>query len=1166
MQLYLTKPHLSHKLNLYNTTMRIPLIIISLLLFSYRSSAQAFKTITGNVYYQESKEPVPFAYVKLEGIAYGTVTDYDGTFSLKIPEKFYNKKLVFSYMGLKTYTFPIKDYTAPIKIYLEADITELYTVVITAKKDLNAKSILRKALKAIPDNYINQDFTLNGYYREYIKENGKPVKYADADFQLNLKGYTGKEEKRKAYKKPADLSGITTIGSWSSRASSLHRWHFHQKILKGEKAKIIASKASEDLNKTRLYANIQGGPLSALTKDRLKYPVNFISKLSKYKYSLQEVEKNKEGYYLIIFKPEMSAEKMDKKKRAYNYIYKLGGSILIKKSDLAIVEINYSVPSEYKKNICGYRDWSVRHFDFSVSSKYEKINGKYALSYLKHSDEFIVEDTLAHRKTPYAAISEFYTHNIAMQQESSISADDDFTNSDYNYLFDYSTDYDSVFWNQYQIEYPEASIPTKIYSSMSSHTSLKKQFANKLIRDTTMLPPIATIKAHQYQLHGNTITDNYAWLKDTKNPRGNDEIMDYLSEENAYTNNYFKPLKPLQRELFKEVRSYVQDDFKSLPSIKNDYKYYYKYVMNNEYPIYYRKPIKDASKEELLFDVNKMAEDQGYFAFGGLNSSPNNELAAYSVNTTGNDRWLLKFKNLKTNKVLSHSIDYIGGMVWLTDTTIIYTVLDKKTFLSSKVFHYNLNSSMSKLIYEEKDPRFDVSIQKSRTKQIAFISTSSSVQNEIRFLNLNNPNGTWRLISPRRGEHQYSVTHYKDKFYILSNHKAVNNRLMLADTAKFQEKYWKEKLAHNTETHLLSVLPFEKWMVYHERHGLENKVKIVKLEDGTEHYIKQKNIRAINLGVNNDFDTDTLRISKATYHQPLSIENYNMETKKSKQLQLIGKISPASFSEVKTVYATAQDGTQIPITLIYNKYAVKRRTKEGKKPFLYITGYGSYGSSSSAGYNPNMTPLLMKGFVYAIAHVRGGGDLGTNWHKGGKMLQKKNTFTDFIDCTEYLISEGYGEKGKVIAQGGSAGGLLMGAIANMKSDLYKLIILDVPFVDVVNTMLDDKLPLTTGEYLEWGNPNIKKYYKYIKSYSPYENVKAQDYTNMLFLTAINDSRVGYWEPAKMVAKLRTLKTDNNKLFLRTDFSAGHGGASGRYASLSQIAFKYALILEMLEGE
>ncbi len=1127
-------------------------------------SAQNAKLVKGTIYYKETKEPVPFAYVKLKGVAYGTVTEYDGTFALKVPSKYADGVLEFSYTGLKTFELPLHSYNGAVKIYLEPDVTELFTVIVTAKKESNPKAILKKALKAIPDNYVNEPFNLKGFYREYVKENDNPVKYADASFLLDLKPYTGKDEKRKRFENPDDLSGVTTIGSWSSKSSSLHRWHFHQRVLKGERAKILESKSSDDLNTTRLFANIQGGPLSALTKDRLKYPENFMTNHSKYNYTLLEVEKGGEPYYLINFDPEMTSEKMGSKRFPNNFKHKLGGSILIRKNDFAITEINYFVPPEYKQYICGYRGWSIRHFDFSVTCKYAKINNKYVLEYLKHSDEFIVEDTLTDRRIPYAAVSEFFAYDVKTGDEKiSVSKEENFANSDYNFLFDHPEGYNGLFWAQHETKHPESKVPESIQVAMSTNTPLIKQFVFKLRRDTTLKPPVAKKEPEMIQAHGQRIIDNYAWMKDTKNPLGNEEVMQYLADENKYANNYFKPLKPLQRELFRELKSYVQDSYKSLPTKEGGYEYYYTYTPEDEYPRYYRKKVGE-KKPELLFDVNKMAEDHSYYNFGGLRVSPSSQVVAFSENTTGNDKWTLKFKNLISEDELSHKIDYASGLVWLTDSTVLFTESDKKTFLTSTVYRFNIHTGEKELIYEEPDKRFSVSISKSRSKQFAFIGTSSSDQNEIRFLNLKNPNGKFRLISPRRGRHQYSVTHFEDKFYILTNNKASNNKIMITDTSRFEEKNWKLEVPENSEIEVMSILPFEKWMVFQERHGLEYKIKVVDREDQKEHYVRQNNDRAVYLGENNDFDTDTLRISRVNYHRPARILDYDMEKKKFKQLKVVGRYSPTLFAKVETVYAKAKDGKEIPITLIYGKNTLKRLEKEGKKPFLYITGYGSYGSSYSPGYNPNMAPLILKGFVIAIAHVRGGGDLGEEWYHDGKMLKKKNTFTDFISCTEHLIEMGYGKKGEVFAEGGSAGGLLMGAIANMRPDLYKLLILDVPFVDVINTMMDDKLPLTSLEYTEWGDPNEKKHFKYIQSYSPYDNVESQEYPNMLFLTAINDSRVGYWEPAKMVARLRQMKTDNNEIFLRTDFSSGHGGASGRYASLSETALKFSLILDFAE--
>lgn len=1125
--------------------------------------AQNTTVVSGQVFYEEDKEPVPFAYVKLKGIAFGTVTDYDGTFKLKVPERYQNEILEFSYLGYKTYEFAIANYSEPLKIYLESQPTELYTVVVTAKRESNPKAILRKALNQVPELFVDEPFSQDGFYREYVKENDRPVKYADASFILDLKGYSGKMEKKKAYEAPDDFSGATTIGSFVSRSSSMHRWHFHQKVLKGEKAKIIDSKSSDDLNSTRLYANIQGGPLSALTKDKVKYPSNFMSNFAKYEYALLSVEQDGKPYFLINFKPKLSVEKYKKKKRSYNHKYKLGGSILINKENYAIEEVNYSVPPEYKQFICGYRGWSIRHFDFSVKAKYEETPTGYALSYLRHTDEFIVEDTISDRKIPYIAVSEFYSHQTKIGQ-TGIKKEENFSNSDYNYLFDLPEEYNEDYWKGLEKEYPHTKIPTDLYVSLSSVTPLEKQFRSKLIRDTTLPPPTAAVQESAYFIHGKTVKDGYSWLKDTKNPLGNEEVMQYLAAENNYTNNYFKPLKPLSRDIFREIKSYVQDDFTSLPVKKNGYKYYYRYYPNKEHRVYFREKLNsDSTKAEILFDVNKMAVGKGFYLLTGVEISPDNSIAAFMENTTGKDRWVLKFKDLNTGKILNDSVEYVATMQWVNNQQIAFTEAERKTYRTSKLYEYSLETKQKKLIYEERDRTFSIDLTKSRSEDFLFMNTASNDENEVHFLRLGNPDVGWKMVSPRVPDQEYQLAHFEDRFYILTNKKAINNKVMVADTSDYEEKSWKTFIPHNDEIEIVDVVPFKNWMVYNERHGLDYKVKVVSRSDGKAHYIKQNFKDAIFLADNPEFDTDTLQIRNTNYKLASRVRAYDMARKKTKTLKVEGGFSPVFFASQKTVYAPARDGEKVPITLLYLKKTLKSLEKEGKKPKLLINGYGAYGSRNIPGYLPDIYPLLQKGFVYAIAHVRGGGDLGEKWYQEGRMLKKKNSFYDFIDCTEYLIEEGYAEKGEIVAEGGSAGGLLMGAVVNMRPDLYKLIILDVPFVDVVNTMLDDQLPLTTGEYDEWGNPNEKKYFKYISSYSPYENVKAQDYPMLYFTTAINDTRVGYWEPAKMVARLRSLKTDQYEILFRIDFSSGHGGASGRYAALSQTAFKSALIIDTL---
>ena len=1155
------------------------LLALCLLLASSISAfSQESKTIKGSVYYKESGEPVPFAYVKIRDVAFGTVTDPDGTFSLTIPPEYGDKILDFSYLGLNPASIEISKYITPVKIYLETDVKQLYAVVVTGKRSRNPKGILKEVVKAIPENYIHQDYDLTGFYREYVEEHGRPVKYADASFLLNLKAHAGEIKKSKQYENAADPKQAITVGAWTSRSSSLHRWHFHQQVLKGEKALIMNARASDDLNTTQLLANIQAGPLSALTKDRVKYPTNFMTDYGKYDYELLDVVYNEEPHFLITFKPNkppqltsevanatgiQHAKSYKKIRQAINNQYKLSGTIMIRKEDLAIVEMDYAVPAEFKAEICGYRGWAVRHFDFNVSAKYRKTEHGYVLDYLKHADEFIVEDTVNKVRVPYAAISELYTQKVEPSVRF-ISEDENFSNSDYNHLFDLPDGYDKPYWQAYEATYPYAKVPSAIEASLSRSKPLEIQFANKLVKDTTLTPPIAPKTTYAFTVHGQKIQDEYVWLKDTINPMGNKEVIQYLTSENAYLDNHVRPLKNLRKDLYKELKSYVQEEYTSLPYTENGYAYYLKYETNLEYPIYYRQDTSSGSTPQVLIDVNEYAKDKNYYSAGSLKVSPDNQLLTYQENTDGTDRWVLKFKNLQSGEIMSDSIEYIGSMEWYSQSKIFYTKVDPKTYRTGQLYSYDLNKKESTLIYEELDKLFSIGLRKSRSKEFLFMSSSKSTQTEIWFLKIGDPNEKWTVVAPRRDNHLYSIVHYQDKFLIVTNDRASNNRVMETLVAQPEEKNWREILPTNEDVEILSIMPFSKYIVYEERHGLEYKIRIENLAEAISHYIKKDEHEALFIGRNTDFETDSLQFSRSMFNRPTRIYNYHMKDKKSTLKKITGKGNLLFLATIKTLMATAVDGTQIPITILYNKLRVKELTKAGKTPPLYITGYGAYGSRNIPTYNPYINPIVNNGAVYAIAHVRGGGDLGQSWYDDGKMLNKKNSFTDFIACTEFLITEGYGQKGQVIAEGGSAGGLLMGAVANMRPDLFGMIILDVPFVDVVNTMLDEKLPLTIQEYEEWGNPHDKKYFKYIQSYSPYDNVKKQPYPMMYFTTGINDTRVGYWEPAKMVARLREYNTSKNEILLHTDFSSGHGGASGRYASLQKLSFKYALILDYLK--
>ncbi|MFK7980369.1 MAG: S9 family peptidase [Saprospiraceae bacterium] len=831
---------------------------------------------------------------------------------------------------------------------------------------------------------------------------------------------------------------------------------------------------------------------------------------------------------------------------------------------MAIVRYECAVPNQLKQYFCGVPDMDNKHFDYKLDIRFKKIADKYYIDHLRHEDEFLVKDTIEKTTTYYAAISEFKTLDIATEGIKKFSKEESFANVMSNPLYEYALDYDSLFWQNYTKENAVATIDSTIRVDMEKDKILEIQFRDKHIRNDSMPAPIAKIEPTSFKIHGEKYLDNYAWLKDTKAPKHNKPIIDYLRQENNYTNNYFIPLKRSQRSIYKELIKSVEKNSTSLPTKENGYFYYSQYNEEEEHPIYYRKTdLKDTIAQELL-NVNELAKDKEYFDAGVGPATPNNQVIAVYENTTGKDEYVLKFKDLSTNTILADSIKGIGGMVWLDNTTFLYVNLEKKTFRSSKVLRHILgtDSKNDAVIYEEKDPKFSVGISKSKSKQYIFLSTSSSTSSETWVLKTDNPTGQFTVIQPREKNHLYDVYHHQNQFYIITNKNALNNKIVTIGTDNVSKGKWQDLIPHQAGVLIEDMAIFDKYLVINEKENAQSRIKVINQTTKKSHFIKFKEaFYNIGIGYNPDFATDSLQFSYSSFQTPRTTFKYHLSTKEKRMVKQHSKPITHPFYKyvIERKWVTAQDGKKIPLTLISHKWRAKRKGNNHK---VYLTSYGAYGIGQGLAGGPTAHHLVNAGYVFAIAHIRGGDDMGKEWHEDGKLFKKKNTFTDFIACAEYLIQENYAKKGSIVAEGGSAGGLLMGAVVNARPDLFKTVILEVPFVDVINTMLDEKLPLTVGEFEEWGNPKKKKYYEYIKSYSPYDNVKAQNYPNLLFFTGLNDTRVGYWEPAKMVAKLRATKTDDKVLLLKTDFSSGHGGGSGRFAGFRDSAYKLALIYEL----
>lgn len=660
--------------------------------------------------------------------------------------------------------------------------------------------------------------------------------------------------------------------------------------------------------------------------------------------------------------------------------------------------------------------------------------------------------------------------------------------------------------------------------------------------------------------HGEVRIDPYYWLNERENP----EVIQYLEQENSYCDFVMKDTELLQRELFEEMKSRYKEDDESLPYFFNEYWYITRYEKGSEYPIFTRKYQSQENEEELLLDVNILADGHDFYDVGGISISLNNEIMAYSEDITGRRIYTIHIQNLKTKEKLEEKLENTTGrIVWANDNEHFFYIQKNEHLRAYKIYRHRLGTSQEEdvLVFHEEDEAFDVSVFKTKSLEYIFVASSSTVSDEHRFIPAADVFAEWKIVQPREEGLEYAVEHYENDFYILTNEGGdYNFKLVKTSVDAPYKENWVEVIPHREEVLLEGFEIFKNFLVLEEREKGLLQLNIFDYKNKTSWYLPFNNpTYTAYIGLNLEFDTEILRYGYTSLTMPSSTYEYNMREKTARLLKqqevLGGKFLSENYISER-VWADSRDGeTKIPISLVYHK----DMPKSEKTPLL-LYGYGSYGHTVDASFSSIRLSLLDRGFIYAIAHIRGGEYLGRDWYENGKMLKKKNTFYDFIDAAKFLIKENYTSSNHLYAMGGSAGGLLMGVVINEEPELFNGIVVQVPFVDVVTTMLDESIPLTTGEYDEWGNPNDKEYYEYMKSYSPYDNVTENSYPNMLVTTGLHDSQVQYWEPAKWVAKLRDLKKDNNVLIFKTDMTSGHGGASGRFESLKEEALEYAFLL------
>jgi len=706
-----------------------------------------------------------------------------------------------------------------------------------------------------------------------------------------------------------------------------------------------------------------------------------------------------------------------------------------------------------------------------------------------------------------------------------------------------------------------------ILATMISSCSTDKNSNKKAIKWPDATAPVAAEKAHQRVIYGESVDDPYYWLNDYfKKGADSSAVVAYLEAENAYTDTMMKDTEALQSKLFTEMKNRIKEADESVPYLMNGYYYYRKTEEGKQYYKYCRKKGSLDAPEEVILNVDEMAEGFPYYAVSGMAISPDNKMIAYGVDTVSRREYVIHVKNLETGEILKDRISQTSGdPVWAADNkTLFYTAKHPVTLLSEKIKRHSLGqpSSADVVVYDEKDNTNYIGVWKSKDDKYIFIYSGGTLSSETRFIKADQPTASFTVFQPRIKDVLYNVTPLADRFLIHTNDQAKNFKIMEAPLDKPGKENWKEYIPHREDVLIEGIDEFANYLAISERkNGLTN-LAIRNLKDNSQHYLDfGEAAYTVYPSTNAEYNSDVLRYGYTSLVTPSSTFDYDMKTKEKtllKQQEVLGGYDAGQYV-TERIMAKAKDGVQIPVSLVYKKGT----KKDGQAPLL-LYAYGSYGASMDPSFNSGRLSLLDRGFIYAIAHIRGGEEMGRQWYEDGKMMKKKNTFTDFIDCGQFLIDQKYTSNEHLYAQGGSAGGLLMGAIINMAPSLWNGVIAQVPFVDVVNTMLDETIPLTTNEYDEWGNPNNKEAYDYMKSYSPYENIEAKEYPNLLVTTGLHDSQVQYFEPAKWVAKLRKVKKGNNIILLKTDMDYGHGGASGRFDYLKDVALNYSFLLK-LEG-
>lgn len=1153
------------------------------LLVSYSVFAQTDKRFKGQVYMHGSDELIPFATLRIKHTYLGSISEEDGSFAIKIPYAYRNDTLVFSCIGYEPKEVPISSLREQEenRVFLKIHIQELADVVVSRGRQKNPKRVLKKALNRIKVNYPKGQFIYDAYYRERIEENGATIKFSDASVTYSQTGYTGKRFRQSIYGGVLlSNSRVGTIGGIPSFRSLYSHWgerlhdHFGHRTAREDKVKIHDSRSSLNLTKEGLEANIEGGPLGIVSKDLVKYIHYFLDKKSfkSYQYELfEEYLENKGWTYLIRFEPKKEPASLktiqDKKAKGKRTSRSdiLSGEIYIDQDSYAIVKLAYRVEQDYRRHICNLGDMNIQHYGYEVNVDYKRnLDSRWQVDRIFRKDEFIFKDTVSQQTTPYATIAEMYVteSNSAIQ---SILPTESFLNHDANSLYDYAVEYNPEFWKTYERTNPIAAIDSEIRSHMEMTDSLEKQFAIKHMRDESLKPPVAEVIPTQITLHGKNLVDNYSWLKD-RNPKSNSKIMDYIKAENVYTDNYLIPLRKNIRELSNEIFNKMDVESKTDSVLDYGYWYWSLFEGYNDHRTIYRRKNESGAPKEVLLNLTSIADSADYFQFGFYDVSPNNQYLAYAIDTVGSGSLTTYITDLTSGEVLQDSSSNNSDFMWSEDSKgFFYSSKDKSTNRKHSILYHRIGDQFSQdtTFFHEPDPARNVAIWKSFNKEYLFVSSRSATSRDL-YMARNKVPYDFKLISATKGREVHSISPVEDKMYVFTNQNAPNGKLMVADTTSFSIKHLIDVEEPAEGVVLEDYAVFRNFFVFLKREQMHQYIEVRNRFTGDKYRIESDHdkLRTYALGRNINIDTDTLRYFETAPNYSTQRVLFNMNNKKSKS-ETVSKrkgYDLSSFFRVKLLWIQARDGAQIPVSIVY--FGSDKMKNLENRP-VFIDAYGAYGLGNRLTHNASIEPLIEEGFIYAYVHVRGGDELGDDWYEQGKQFNKMNSFYDLIDAVDFMKYTGIGHSQRFFANGGSAGGLLMAAVINERPEMFAGAFLDVPFLDVINTMLDESLPLTVDEFDEWGNPRRKKDFNYMLQYSPYENIKPQAYPKLMFQIGLEDKNVGFWEATKMVAKLRATKTDDNVLLLQTKLSEGHSLSSSRMQGVQALAQKYSVLFEWL---